>query len=175
MQKSLWIGRLDSKTLVYDSSIQLPDCPHVFLWDSTSGEMQKYIPTVVRTLIRKNSDPEASAIATAAYDAWKLNESPSWIAEESKYYEQRSAKEAGKNPLTAMTRETMVQRHRDALEAAGKAYLGVRDARSPRNRRITHCYSCKQSLDNSIDVECVACNWILCLCGACGCGYQRET
>jgi hypothetical protein len=28
-------------------------------------------------------------------------------------------------------------------------------------------------LDNAVDVECVACDWIICVCGACGCGFVR--
>jgi len=39
-------------------------------------------------------------------------------------------------------------------------------------RRITHCYVCKEHLDNAVDLECTMCGWIICgNCGACGCGY----
>lgn len=41
------------------------------------------------------------------------------------------------------------------------------------NRRLTHCYNCRKGLDNLVDLECSACNWIVCPnCGACGCGYS---
>jgi hypothetical protein len=41
-------------------------------------------------------------------------------------------------------------------------------------KRVTKCYSCGKPLDNSVELECVACNWILCKCGACGCGYVKR-
>jgi hypothetical protein len=63
------------------------------------------------------------------------------------------------------------ERHRAFLKARGILYQGVREASMPRSRRVTHCYACKTHLDNAINVQCVACNWILCDCGACGCGW----
>jgi hypothetical protein len=63
------------------------------------------------------------------------------------------------------------QRHKERLARLGKEYMGIRPVMGARPRRVTHCYSCKGRLDNSIDIECVACGWILCGCGACGCGF----
>ena len=63
------------------------------------------------------------------------------------------------------------EKHREMLKRLGLPYEGVRPA-TPRHRRVTHCYSCKERLDNSVDVECIVCGWILCTCGACGCGYS---
>jgi hypothetical protein len=50
--------------------------------------------------------------------------------------------------------------------------LPARQVRLPsgRTRRVTHCHKCKRHLDNAMDVECEACKWIICRCGACGCG-----
>jgi len=39
---SIWIGEVEGKALVFDPAIQLPDCPHVFLWDPSTGEMLTY-------------------------------------------------------------------------------------------------------------------------------------
>lgn len=50
---------------------------------------------------------------------------------------------------------------------------GVRPATN-RRRRLTHCYNCKTTLDSSIDVECNECGWLVCDCGACGCGYSAS-
>lgn len=36
--------------------------------------------------------------------------------------------------------------------------------------RLTHCWSCKQPLSSFINLECEGCKWIICSCGACGCG-----
>lgn len=65
------------------------------------------------------------------------------------------------------------ERHRAKVAETNKQYLGVRLAQGGRRKRVTHCYSCKSALDNSINLECKACGWILCSCGACGCGYSE--
>lgn len=48
---------------------------------------------------------------------------------------------------------------------------GLRPATN-RFRRVTHCYDCKHPLDSVIDYECNKCGWLVCDCGACGCGYN---
>ncbi len=40
-------------------------------------------------------------------------------------------------------------------------------------RRETHCWSCKSHLDSKDDLACVVYRWLLCECGACGCGYNK--
>tara|TARA_Y100001970_G_scaffold16509_1_gene18558 strand:- start:102 stop:773 length:672 start_codon:yes stop_codon:yes gene_type:complete len=40
-------------------------------------------------------------------------------------------------------------------------------------KRTTHCYNCRDPLNSFDDLSCKACKWILCSCGACGCGFQR--
>jgi hypothetical protein len=65
---------------------------------------------------------------------------------------------------------TIEGRHKLKLKELGIEYLGVRTATRERPHRITHCWSCKGHLDNSIDIECVSCGGILCNCGACFCG-----
>ena len=55
----------------------------------------------------------------------------------------------------------------------GQSDPGTRPAQALKMHRVTHCYSCKSSLDNATDAECLACNWIVCFCGACGCGYSK--
>jgi|AntRauTorckE6833_2_1112554.scaffolds.fasta_scaffold08352_4 hypothetical protein len=39
--------------------------------------------------------------------------------------------------------------------------------------RVTHCYSCKHGLDSRKAEKCSKCGWIMCNCGACGCGYEN--
>ena len=45
---------------------------------------------------------------------------------------------------------------------------------TPNRRRITHCYQCRSHLDEAQDWNCSVCRWILCPCGACGCGYENQ-
>lgn len=66
------------------------------------------------------------------------------------------------------------KRHEEFLASFGVPYGGVSLVLTPRKHRITHCYSCKTELDNSIDIECNKCGWIICRCGACGCGYSHS-
>lgn len=41
-----------------------------------------------------------------------------------------------------------------------------------RRARHTHCYACRRDIDNLTFYECTRCEWIICLCGACGCGFS---
>ncbi len=66
------------------------------------------------------------------------------------------------------------EKHKIILEARGIEWKGVRKRgaavqMTPRHRR-PKCWFCKQALDNAVDIECLSCGWILCRCGACGCG-----
>ena len=40
-----------------------------------------------------------------------------------------------------------------------------------RELRVTHCYSCYATISNEDMIECQQCRWIVCECGACGCGH----
>lgn len=68
----------------------------------------------------------------------------------------------------------LIERHYKFLETAGKPHAGIRKSNKQRPHRITNCWHCKGHLDNAIDYECDACSWILCKCGACGCGYGES-
>jgi hypothetical protein len=41
--------------------------------------------------------------------------------------------------------------------------------------RETGCWSCRQVLDSDDDMACAVCGWLLCDCGACGCGYGQPS
>jgi len=41
-----------------------------------------------------------------------------------------------------------------------------------KNIRETHCYACKKELKTNVQLECSLCGWLVCECGACGCGYN---
>lgn len=197
---NIWVGEVEGEVRVYDPSIQLPDCPHVFLWEPSSGEMGKFIADLTRKRIKRHREPEVATSHIAAYLQWHTLHGAAWIEDERRYYASRAVREAEQEQkrikreqerLERLERErveteraaeaeriarlTLPQRHKELIENLGKKYLGVRPAaHDPRRLRITHCYSCKQHLDNSINLECVSCNWILCNCGACGCGYEEH-
>ena len=64
----------------------------------------------------------------------------------------------------------LLTNHFMKLLSKNTQYKGVSLANQYRTPRQAHCWYCKVSLDNSIDYECNNCGWILCECGACGCG-----
>ena len=64
-------------------------------------------------------------------------------------------------------------KHAQHLERMGLKNHGVRKSEKPKFHRTAHCWACKELLDNNQDLECSGCGWIICECGACGCGRQR--
>ncbi|HIA01094.1 MAG TPA: DUF3553 domain-containing protein [Myxococcales bacterium] len=72
----------------------------------------------------------------------------------------------------ARERQDLVNRHREFFKSCGIEYLGTREA-GFRQPRTPDCFACKCPLDSTIQDECLGCRWILCNCGACGCGWVR--
>lgn len=62
-------------------------------------------------------------------------------------------------------------KHREFLAKNGMPYLGTQP--TTEGARATHCYACKVELYSVLYKECRACGWLICSCGACGCGYAR--
>lgn len=69
-------------------------------------------------------------------------------------------------------RQAIINRHRGFFEARNLPVPSVR-LLTGRRHRVTHCYNCRSPLDSLVDVECSACEWIICRCGACGCGWYE--
>ena len=81
---------------------------------------------------------------------------------------------ASRDNLEILEDASLEDRHKANLAFFGCEWKGVRKVDTTaagRRHRVTHCWFCKGHLDNAVDLECVACGWILCQCGACGCGY----
>jgi hypothetical protein len=71
--------------------------------------------------------------------------------------------------LESVVQADIMRQHDTFLRDRG---LGpARVVRTNAGHRVTHCYNCQDDLDNEIDFECERCGWIICSCGACGCGY----
>lgn len=77
--------------------------------------------------------------------------------------------EAEISDLTEKYHLMIEENHREFLRKHGKPYLGTQP--TSKRLRVTHCYSCKTVLSNDLYKECFVCGWIICSCGACGCGY----
>ena len=66
--------------------------------------------------------------------------------------------------------EEAIVNHRKNINSLGVNYLGTSFAL--KKRRTPNCYGCKAGLDNAVDLECNLCHWVICHCGACGCGWS---
>ena len=138
----LWVGDLDSVLFVHDPVIQLKEGPHVFLWNSRTGEMNKYVPATVRPLIRRSIDPASTERACRSYADWLKREGEIWLSIEVPYYKSRLAKEL------------------------------LNNSKIETPTRVTHCYRCKEPLAGNVDAPCSICSWMVCSnCQACRCGY----
>ena len=78
------------------------------------------------------------------------------------------------NELLKADRTKVVENHKEFIEKLGKPYVGVSKTKQKKHR-TPNCYSCTEKLDNVRDDECNACGWIICKCGACGCGYDSNS
>ena len=81
---------------------------------------------------------------------------------------------ASRDNLEILEDVSLEDRHKANLAFFGCEWKGARkvDMMAAGHRhRVAHCWFCRGPLDNAVDLECVGCGWILCQCGACGCGY----
>ncbi len=67
------------------------------------------------------------------------------------------------------------ERHSVFLQNNGLTVRETKYAKSHKRARVSVCWNCHKPLNNVIDLECSACEWIVCgACGACGCGYKKD-
>lgn len=162
----IWVGKTDGgAALVFDPEMQLPDCPHIFLWEVTTGSMEHYVATMVRAAISTIKDDALVRRYSTSYLGWKAAQGKSWLNSERSYYESRVSRARDESLMTPE------QRHKQRLDQMGLFYGGVRALTTGRRQRNAHCYECKEPLNSLAKFECEQCGWILCDCGACGCGY----
>ncbi len=171
MSSKVWVGRLSQKSVVFDSEMQPINRHHVYLWDPAANDMQKYVAEITRGVIRKHNDREQSNNIISLYEAWKSKNLSAWLARVAEINTD-DADDDGKVASRKESRElSITEKHKVKLKSAGKPYIGTRQAAPNIPRRVSNCYSCQNTVDNSINLECIACGWILCKCGACGCGF----
>lgn len=46
--------------------------------------------------------------------------------------------------------------------------------RNTKAHREAYCYICRFELSSFDDYSCIRCKWLLCVCGACGCGFKKS-
>lgn len=190
---NIWVGMVEGgAALVFDPEMQLLDCPHIFLWDVNTSNMERYIATMARAAMSTIKDGALIGQHTASYLDWKASHGTSWLNSERSYYGSRASRAFNetldrlrksvphRHPLSEeeafsqalrLSLMTAEQRHKERLDRMGLFYGGVRALKMGRRQRNAHCYDCKEPLNSLAKFECEQCGWILCDCGACGCGY----
>jgi hypothetical protein len=88
--------------------------------------------------------------------------------------ENAAADEENQRRAAARIKEK-VEKHRDFLIRRGVVPSDSNQEFAAsvlaRELRVTHCYSCYAKISNETQIECRRCRWIVCDCGACGCGH----
>lgn len=173
----LWVGVVDGRALVYDPAMQIQDSAHLYLWNPTVNKMEQYVRSILKPQIKSHPDAAACGHLTEQYRSWHLSLGSAWLVAETERLREmvrREAKRMARAAKEAADREEeIIERHRKTMERLGLPPTTVQRAvERDAKQRTSHCYKCKEFLDGSLDLQCTACAWILCECGACGCGYS---
>ena len=166
---TLRIGRhsADGDTLVFDPAQAGAGGSNVPLFSLTQFRTRAFPQRVVESQIEEIVDPEQRAAAEALYHTW-----PTLKAERDRELEQ--AKEAS----GVRRREHILENHRRFLQGNEVEYKGVQDSADKvtggsRKRARSSCTRCSSTLDDFVGLRCMACNGVLCSCGACACTQAR--
>ncbi|MDY0037794.1 MAG: hypothetical protein RBS05_17925 [Zoogloea oleivorans] len=143
------------------------DSRMVYLFSVHSQRMDEYPKAFARTVLTSLKGADRSA-AIEAYKKWYADSGETFLKRDES---RRRMAILERNAEEEARRHDAIARHKAYLEKLGKHYAGVSE-NSTRSHRATHCYACKAHLDSDLHIECQSCNWLICYCGACGCGYQ---
>lgn len=76
-----------------------------------------------------------------------------------------------KNRLAGKSTEDVLVTARGLIdEALGSPRRSVRAT----SFRTAECHHCHQALSSDDSEQCVECNWLICACDACGCGFSYK-
>lgn len=167
-----WVGTYYEKTLVYDPSTQNDSHTFVLLWDVDAEVMYRYAVDFARKRLRSIRDSVCKQAAVDRYRASLPDENTKLKLKKTLWELAPLYGMIPQVPGEVEFEQTLEERHKSRLIALGFPYKGTRTSRK-RKLRVAHCWVCLGRLDNSVDLECVACGWLLCDCGTCGCGYVR--
>lgn len=158
-----WVGiRKDTGSIwVYDPFLKNKDSEKVYAYSVERDQVREYPKSQIKGVLVTLEDSRRD-VAIQSYLKWFEKYGNSFVKE----HEKLKILDADKR------QNQIIERHKQYLVQHGKRYLGITKS-SAKKHRVTHCYSCKVRLDSSLHIECNACNWLICSCGACGCGYEK--
>jgi len=159
-QNSIWVGKFlaTGAIVVFDHAIKVEGVDNFFGYVPARDLMRQFEPNqkdAAHPVVGKEKDA-----AIRKYVVWKNQYAESFIESEIERLESKI--------------QRAIQKHKEYLIKIGKPYTGV-NLETTKVHRVTHCYSCKGNLDSDFHIECNACGWLICECGACGCGYEYKT
>lgn len=166
----LWVGAYikTGALILYDPKLQIAGHEWVNLYSVNKDGIRPFERTVVRNKIRCASHTEHE-YALRAYEAWAQKDDGSFVAAELLDKEQEEKRRS--SDLLLNDQQNQINQHREFLSKIGKS--GEAKIVESRRNRATNCYSCKCDLSSTANLECTSCNWLICKCGACGCGYSK--
>ena len=88
--------------------------------------------------------------------------------------EMRELDEIYRARMTTLQRHAKEQAHLMHLKKHGIDVSSGAVRRHQGAHRETACWTCRQPLDSDDEMACTFCGWLLCDCGACGCGYAEH-
>lgn len=179
VHQELWVGQLepDGDVLVYDASSQTLMPARVRLFSTSRNGWRMFLPDIVRSKLRKVNIPETIRSAVHAYSLFEVAEHDRQRREEVLKEATRAEREREDDVWI----EGESQRRRDRTRSLNMDHLsrlGIGNSEyrlraGHLDERTTRCWACKHLLDSRQELEHVLCGWIICSCGACGCGYHR--
>jgi hypothetical protein len=80
-----------------------------------------------------------------------------------------------KEEAKAKLEDELRERHKAFLKKKGLRFSEVKFVEQQKSPRITNCYNCSnKNLRSDVNLICISCGWLICSCGACGCGYSYK-
>lgn len=175
-----WVGRRSDSQFrwLFDKDMPHEDARMVYLFNVDTKSMKEYPRAFARKVLTAAQEEDRTS-AIVAYEKWHAEHGATFLKDDENRRHKEILKRNAQEEAEALRREAeivarrqqAIVRHKEILERLGKKYVGVSENRK-RSHRVTHCYACKASLDSDLHIECQSCSWLICYCGACGCGYN---
>lgn len=162
MSWAYWLGKFETgSTVLFDPLCQESNSPYVLLFVYRIADYRSFQKSKIRSLLSPILDRSEKLKLLMTYKEWLLNQQNVQI--------RIQAILQLREDTTYGTAE-LRQRHQKHLRKIGKKGAAV--TATTKKHRASHCYACKAPLTSDSNLECTACRWLICACGACGCGYS---
>ncbi len=163
-----WVGSPANSKMLWVLDKQMPheDPNMVYLFGIHSNKMEEYEKGFARARLKPVIDEKRNQ-AVESYLVWYQKNGEKFLQVDCERVRRELAKRSEiYNEIDAAEIE-LHEKYIDSLDVLYPVTQNV----EVNNQRATHCYLCKNNLDTNINIQCASCGWLICTCGACGCGY----